>query len=86
MIDFIESPHFGSLCIIIIIVLGIGYVLLEIFNAIIMDEFDPVCEAKCKKCINYKCCRRHGCDYECQDYMTEEMLQKKCITKHEAKR
>lgn len=77
MLDFLDSPHFGSMCIVILIVLGVGYVLLEIFNAIIMDEFDPVCEEKCKKCINYNVCRRHGCDYECVDYMTEEMLRRK---------
>ena len=77
MLDFLESPHFGSMCIVILIILGVGYVLLEIFDAIIMDDFDPVCEEKCKKCINYKYCRRHGCDYECVDYMTEEMLRGK---------
>lgn len=77
MLDFLDSPHFGSMCIVILIVLGVGYVLLEIFNAIIMDDFDPVCEEKCKKCINYKVCRRHGCDYDCIDYMTEEMLRRK---------
>lgn len=77
MLDFLDSPHFGSMCIVILIVLGVGYVLLEIFNAIIMDDFDPVCEEKCKKCINYKVCRRHGCDYDCIDYMTEEILRRK---------
>lgn len=77
MLEFLESPHFGSMCILILIVLGIGYVIIEIIDSIIMDDFDPVCEEKCKKCINYKVCRRHGCDYECRDYMTEEMLRRK---------
>lgn len=77
MIDFLTSAHFTGLCIVILILLVVGYVILEIFDAIIMDDYDPICEAKCKKCINYKVCRRHGCDYNCIDYMTEEMLRGK---------
>lgn len=75
MDEFIMSPHFGSICLILMIILGIAYAVIVTVEALIDEEFDPVIEAKCKKCICYDMCKKHGCDYNCKDYMTEEMLQ-----------
>lgn len=77
MLDFLSSDKGLMMLIIIGIVSVVGFVLISIFEAIVYDEYDPVCEEKCKKCICYSMCRNHGCMYECPDYMTEEMLQKK---------
>lgn len=81
MDDFIMSPNFAGFAIVILVILGIIYALIVTFEAKAEDDFDPVIEAKCKKCICYEMCRKHGTDYECRDYMTEEMLQKRGMIK-----
>lgn len=74
MIDFLTSDA-GMMMILLLGILGIvGYVILTIIESILVDDFDPVCEQKCRSCICYSMCREHGCHYECPDYMTEEML------------
>ena len=77
MIEFIASGAGTAMFIIILVILLLGYAAICIFEALTTDEFDPVCEAKCKNCICYDMCKEHGCHYECPDYMTEEELQKK---------
>ena len=57
---------------------------LTIIESILVDDFDPVCEQKCRQCICYGMCKEHGCHYECPDYMTEEMLRRKGM-EHESK-
>ena len=83
MDEIITSPNFGGICLVILVILGIIYGLVVFFESIIDDDFDPVVEARCKKCICYDICRKHGCNYDCKDYMTEEMLQKKGMKKNE---
>lgn len=74
MIDFLTSDA-GMAMILLLGILGIvGYVILTIIEFILVDDFDPVCEQKCRSCICYGMCKEHGCHYECPDYMTEEML------------
>lgn len=74
MIDFLTSDA-GMMMILLLGILGIvGYVILTIIESILVDDFDPVCEQKCRQCICYGMCKEHGCHYECPDYMTEEML------------
>lgn len=80
MADFLTSST-GMMMIFLLGILGIvGYVILTIVEALLTDEFDPVCEEKCRQCICYKMCKEHGCHYECPDYMTEEMLRSRGIT------
>lgn len=62
-------------CLLLLVCLGIIYAVICMFEA--RDDYDEVTEARCKKCINYTVCSRHGCDYRCEDYCTEEMLQGK---------
>lgn len=70
----------GFVIILIVLVVGI-FVLAEIYDSIVMDEFDPVCEERCKKCINYPVCMEHGCHYQCDNYCTEEDLAEEVRTK-----
>ena len=77
MIDFLGSAQGAGCVIVLLVFLGIAYALICIFESIIEDDFDPVTEAKCKKCICYDVCRQHGCKYDCKDYMTEEDLKKR---------
>lgn len=81
MDDFIMSPNFAGFAIVILVILGIIYAMIVTIEAKAEDDFDPVIEAKCKKCICYDMCHKHGTDYECRDYMTEEMLQKRGMIK-----
>ena len=81
MVDFINSPKGTGLALILFVILGIIYAFVVIFESKAEDDFDPVIEAKCKKCICHDICSKHGTDYECKDYMTEEMLQKKGMIK-----
>lgn len=81
MDDFIMSPNFAGFAIVILVILGIIYALIVTIEAKAEDDFDPVIEAKCKKCICHDMCHKHGTDYECRDYMTEEMLQKRGMIK-----
>lgn len=81
MDDFIMSPNFAGFAIVIFVILGIIYAFVVTIEAKAEDDFDPVIESKCKKCICYEMCRKHGTDYECKDYMTEEMLKKKGMIK-----
>ncbi len=77
MIDFLSSEKGLMMLIIIGIVSVVAFIVVSFFEAIFSNEFDPVCEAKCKKCICYDVCLHHGRKYGCEDYMTEEMLRKK---------
>lgn len=86
MLEFITSGKGSGFCIVILIILGIIYGVVVAYDSYIDDEFDPVTEAKCKKCILYDMCRKHGLDYNCKEYMTEEMLQKKGLYHETEKR
>ena len=86
MIDFLTSDKGLMMLLVIGIIGAVGFVLLNIAEAIMFDEFDPVCEEKCKKCICYEMCRNHGCIYDCRDYMTEEMLRRKGMENESKKR
>lgn len=86
MDEIIMAPNFGGICLVILVFLGIIYAFIVAFEEYVDGDFDPVIEARCKKCIMYDVCRKHGTDYNCKDYMTEEMLQKKCMNKDEFKR
>ena len=68
-------------CLVILIILGLIYAFICMYEEKIDNDYDEVTEAKCKKCINYSVCRRHGCDYECRDYCTEEMLRNRGLDK-----
>ena len=81
MIGFLSSNQVLAFIALAGIILIIGYVILTVFEAIVYDDFDPVCEQKCKKCICYGHCPNHGCLYDCPDYMTEEILREKGISK-----
>lgn len=81
MDDFIMSPNFAGFAIVILVILGIIYAFIVTIEAKAEDDFDPVIEAKCKKCICHDICSKHGTIYDCQDYMTEEMLRKKGLMK-----
>ena len=77
MIDFLTSTQ-GIMMMITFGILGaVGFIIFSVMEAVMYDEFDPVCEHKCKKCICYDMCRHHGCIYDCPDYMTEEQLQER---------
>lgn len=42
--------------VIILIVLAVGiFVLAEIYDSLVMDEFDPVCEERCKNASTIQC-------------------------------
>ena len=84
MIDFLTSDKGLMMIFVLGVIAIIGFVILSVVESILYDEFDPVCEEKCKKCICYDMCRNHGCIYECKDYMTEEMLRRKGM-EHESK-
>jgi hypothetical protein len=77
MIDFLTSAQGQTMLVLLGILAVIAYVVITILESIFTNDFDPVCEKKCKDCICYNMCRDHGCVYDCPDYMTEEMLQKK---------
>lgn len=83
MADFLTSDKGMTMLLLLGILAIVGYVILVVFEAITTDEFDPVCEQKCKDCICYDVCKRHGCDYDCQDYMTEEMLKQKGLSRYD---
>lgn len=83
MLDFLASDKGIAMMIVLGVVGVLGYVLVSIVEAIGIDEYDPICEERCKKCICYDVCRNHGCIYECKDYMTEEMLRKSGVSKDE---
>lgn len=68
-------------CLVFMVVLGIVYAVICFIDDKIDTDYDEVTEAKCKKCIHYDGCRRHGCDYNCKDYCTEEMLCGKGLNK-----
>lgn len=81
MSEFLASGHGMALVLIIGVILGVVFAFLQIVEAKIEDDFDPVCEEKCKRCICYDICRKHGTDYECKDYMTDDMLKRKGVDK-----
>lgn len=84
MTDFLTSGAGMAMILILGIVGLVGYCIICFVEAMMMDEFDPVCEQKCRSCICYNMCKEHGCHYDCKDYMTEEMLQKKGMSKDES--
>ena len=65
---------------------AVGFVIISVLDALITDEFDPVVEERCKKCISYTGCSFHGCDYNCKYYMTEEILRRKGLQNESEKR
>lgn len=79
MIDFLASAQGVWMVIVILVLFVIGYVLICAFEALFLDDFDPVTEEKCKKCIHYDTCRDHGCKYECIDFFTEKDLRKRGV-------
>ena len=70
-----------GLLFLLLFILGVTYGILVALDYKIDSDRDEVLEAKCKKCICYDGCPRRGRDYNCHDYMTEEMLQKRGIEK-----
>lgn len=64
-------------CLVILVILGIIYAIIVTIEEKLDDDYDDVLETKCKNCICYNICSRHGRDCNCKDYMTEEMLQKR---------
>lgn len=64
-------------CLILLLILGIVYAVIIAIEEKVDSDFDEVTEAKCKKCLMYDACPRHGRDYNCRDYMTDEILRKK---------
>lgn len=64
-------------CLVILVLLGIIYAIIILVEEKVDGDYDDVLEAKCKNCICYDACPRHGRDYNCRDYMTEEMLRKR---------
>lgn len=90
MSEFLASGHGMALVLILGVILGVVFAFIQIVEAKIEDEFDPICEEKCKKCVCYDICRKHGTDYECKDYFpcldyepreqkTEDMLNRKGV-------
>ena len=64
---------------VILFVLAVIYGLILVFEEKTEGDYDEILEAHCKKCINYSVCQHH--DYNCKEYMTEEMLRKKGVGK-----
>ena len=60
---------------VILFVASIAYALILVLEERVEGDYDEVLEAHCKKCINYSVCQHH--DYNCKEYMTEEMLRSK---------
>ena len=60
---------------VILFVASIAYALILVLEEKVEGDYDEVLEAHCKKCINYSVCSHH--DYNCKEYMTEEMLRSK---------
>lgn len=81
MIDFLTSDQGLMLLVVIGIGAVIAFIVLSVFEAMVNDDFDPVIEAKCKNCVCYSVCLHHGRDYECRDYMTDDMLRQKGLKK-----
>lgn len=75
MSEFLASGHGMALVLILGVILGVVFAFLQIIEAKIEDEFDPICEEKCKKCDYYDVCRKHGTDYNC----TDDMLKRKGV-------
>ena len=79
MIDFLSSDKGLMMLIVLGIASIIAFIVVSIFEAIVNDDFDPVVERKCKNCICYPVCLHHGRNYECKDFITEDMLRKRGI-------
>lgn len=62
-----------GMTLVFLVVLGIIYAFLCMFGDT-DDDFDEITEAKCKTCVNYSVCSRHGREYGCKDYYNDEML------------
>lgn len=60
-------------CLILLIILGIIYAIIVTVEEKIDNDYDEVLEAKCKKCVNYNMCSRHGRDYMCDCYYPNDI-------------
>ena len=67
------------------IILGLVYAVVLAFEEKWDNDFDEITERKCKKCISYSVCSRHGRDINCREYMDEAMLLRKGIRKDDDK-
>lgn len=55
-------------CLVLLVLLGLIYGLIVVFEDKADNDFDDITEAKCKTCVNYSVCTRHGRDYNCKCY------------------
>lgn len=55
-------------CLILLVLLGLIYGLIVVFEDKADNDFDDITEARCKQCRYYDMCHRHGRDYNCKDY------------------
>lgn len=72
---------FEGACLIFLVILGIIYAVIVAIEEKYDSDFDEVTEAKCKKCIYYDMCHKHGCDYECKDFRTNDPFYGKGVGK-----
>lgn len=55
-------------CLVLLVLLGLIYGLILVFEDKADNDFDDITEARCKQCRYYDMCHRHGRDYNCKDY------------------
>ena len=61
-----------GLIVILLVVLGIIYAVICMYEEKVDSDFDEIIESRCKKCVNYNTCSRHGRDYMCDCYYDKE--------------
>lgn len=55
-------------CLVLLVLLGLIYGLILVFEDKADNDFDDITETRCKQCRYYDMCSRHGRDYNCKDY------------------
>ncbi len=55
-------------CLVLLVILGLIYGLILVFEDKFDNDYDDITEAHCKQCRYYDMCHRHGRDYNCKDY------------------
>lgn len=60
-------------CLVLLVLLGLIYGLILVFEDKADNDFDDITEARCKQCRYYDMCHRHGRDYNCKDYRKDDV-------------
>ena len=59
-------------CLVLLVFLAIVYAIVCTIEDKIDNDYDETTEARCKRCVNYTVCSRHGSVYNCKYYHEED--------------